>query len=64
MAIDTPLQQRRAQNLRAMKSPASIALAGVAVVAIICATVFFDRPLTSSNQLFSYIRSFSTPADG
>jgi hypothetical protein len=64
MAIDTTLHQRRAENLRAMKSPASIALAGSVAVAMICATVFYDRPLTNNNQLFSYLRSFSTPTGG
>ena len=60
---DDALQKRREENLQAMKSPASIALAGSVVVAIICATVFYDRALPT-NQLFSYIRSFSAPADG
>lgn len=64
MAIDTTLHQRRAEKLRAMKSPASIALAGSVVVAMICATVFYDRPLTNSNQLFSYLQSFSPLAAG
>ena len=64
MAIDTPLHQRRAENLRAMKSPASIALAGLGVVAMICSTVFYDRPLTTNTQLFSYLRNFSTQAGG
>jgi hypothetical protein len=64
MTVDPTLHQRRAENLKAMKSPASIALAGSVVVAMICATVFYDRPLTTSNQLFSYLRNFSTPAGG
>jgi hypothetical protein len=64
MAIETTLHQRRAENLTAMKSCASIALAGSVVVAMICATVFYDGPLSHSSQLFSYLRSFSTPAAG
>ena len=42
-----------------MKSPASVALAALGAVALICATVFYDRPLTNNNQLFSYLRSFA-----
>jgi hypothetical protein len=42
-----------------MKSPASVALAALSAVALICATVFYDRPLTNNNQLFSYLRSFA-----
>lgn len=64
MTIDTTLHQRRAENLKAMKSPASIALAGSVVIAMICATVFYDRPLIHNNQLFSYLRSCSTPTGG
>jgi len=64
MAVDPTLHQRRTENLKAMKSPASIALAGSVVVAMICATVFYDRPLTNNNQLLSYLRSFSAPAGG
>ena len=59
MADDTALEKRREENLKAMKSPASIALAVVGAVALICATVFYDRPLTNDNQLFSYLRSFA-----
>lgn len=64
MAIDTKIDQRRIENLKAMKSPGSIALAGAVVVAMLCATFFYDRPLTNNNQLFSYLRSFSTPNGG
>jgi hypothetical protein len=64
MAIDTPLDQRRAENLSAMKGAASIALACSVVVAMICATVFYDRPLSHSDQLFSYLRSFSEQSAG
>ena len=64
MDIDTSLHQRRAENLKAMKSPASIALAGLAVIAMTCATVFYDRPLTDNTQLYSYLRSFSALAGG
>ena len=59
MADSTTLQKRREENLQAMKSPASIALAALGAVALICATVFYDRPLTDNDQLFSYLRSFA-----
>ena len=64
MAIESKLHQRRIENLQAMNSPASFALAGAVLVALLCATVFYDRPLTNNNQLFSYLRSFATPAGG
>ena len=28
-------------------------------IALICATVFYDQPLTNNNQLLSYLRSFA-----
>jgi hypothetical protein len=64
MAIQTKLHQRRIENLKAMNSPASYGLAGAVVVAMLCATFFYDRPLANNNQLFSYLRSFSTPDGG
>jgi hypothetical protein len=64
MVIETKLNRRRIENIKAMKSPASFALAGVAIIAMLCATFFYDRPLANNNQLFSYLRSFSTPAGG
>jgi hypothetical protein len=59
MADSTTLQKRREENLQAMKSPASIVLAAVGAGALICATVFYDRPITDNNQLFSYLRSLA-----
>ena len=59
MADDTALEKRREENLQAMKSPASIALAALGAIALICATVFYDHPLANNNQLFSYLRSFA-----
>jgi hypothetical protein len=59
MADNTALEKRREENLQAMKSPASVALAALGAAALICATVFYDRPLTNNNQLFSYLRSFA-----
>jgi hypothetical protein len=64
MVIKTKLHQRRMENIKAMKSPASFALAGAVILAMLCATFFYDRPLANNNQLFSYLRSFSTPAGG
>jgi putative ABC transport system substrate-binding protein len=34
-------------------------LAALSAIALVCATVFYDRPLTNNNQLFSYLRSFA-----
>ena len=59
MAFDPTLAKRREENLKAMKSPASITLAALGAIALICATVFYDRPLTNDNQLMSYLRSFA-----
>ena len=59
MADNTALEKRREENLQAMKSPASIVLAALGAVALICATAFYDHPLTNDNQLFSYLRSFA-----
>jgi hypothetical protein len=64
MANKTTLHHRRIENIKAMKSPASFALAGAVIVAMLCATFFYDRPLANDNQLFSYLRNFSTPAGG
>jgi hypothetical protein len=57
---DTALEKRREENLRAMKSPASIALAAIAAVALISAFVFYDHPITHNDQLLSYLRSFAS----
>ena len=59
MAIDPTLHQRRQENLRAMRSPASILFGVVAVLAMIAATVFYDRPITDNPVVFSYSRGLT-----
>jgi hypothetical protein len=62
---DDSIRQRRENNLRAMRSPASFTLAGLTVVAMICATVFHDRQISSNTAIFSYFRAApSTAAPG
>jgi hypothetical protein len=56
---DIALEKRREENLRAMKSPASMALAAIAAVALTCAFLFYDHPISANSQLFSYLRSFA-----
>jgi hypothetical protein len=51
--------QRREENLQAMKSTPSIALGISVFVALVCATVFHDQPISHNNELFAYLRSFS-----
>jgi hypothetical protein len=50
------LQQRREENLRAMRSPASVILAGVMLVLMIVATVFYDHPITDNPVVFTFLR--------
>ena len=50
------LHQRREENLRAMRSPASIALAVVAIGLMIVATVFHDHAIIDNPVLFTYLR--------
>jgi hypothetical protein len=56
--------QRRQENLQAMKSAPSIALGILTLVALVCATAFHDQPITNNNELFAYLRSFSSGAGG
>ena len=50
------ISQRREENLKAMRSPPSIALAVAGVIAMICATVFHDTRITDSQVSFSELR--------
>ena len=54
-------EQRRAENSRAMKSPASLLLGVVCFVLMFCATVFYNRPITDNPVVFSYLRGLKTP---
>ena len=50
---------RRAENMRAMRSPASFALAGGVFLAVLVAFVFYDHPLTDNPVLLSYLHGLS-----
>ena len=53
------IADRRAENLRAMRSPASFALAGAIFLAVLVAFVFYDHPLTDNPVLLSYLHGLS-----
>jgi hypothetical protein len=50
------ISQRRAENLKAMRSPASLALAFGGLVAMICAMVFYDKPISGGPVSFSQLQ--------
>jgi hypothetical protein len=50
------MDERRASNLRAMKSPASIALLVASLCLLLLSFVFYDRPMTDNNQILSFLR--------
>jgi hypothetical protein len=50
------LQQRREENLRAMRGPASFILAGVMLALMMVATVFYDHPITNNPVVFTFLR--------
>ena len=47
------IAQRRAENLKAMRSAPSLALGVAGIVAMVCATVFYDKPITNSPVSFA-----------
>ena len=57
--IEKTVADRRAENLRAMRSPASFALAGIAFLAVLAAFVFYDHPLTDDPVFLSYLQGLS-----
>jgi hypothetical protein len=57
--IEKTVADRRAENLRAMRSPASFALAGSIFLAVLVAFVFYDHPLTDNPVLLSYLHGLS-----
>ena len=57
--IEKTVADRRAENLRAMRSPASFALAGGIFLAVLVAFVFYDHPLTDNPVLLSYLHGLS-----
>ena len=54
--MKTVMDEQREENLREMKSPASLALLGVSFVLLLLAFVFYDRPLVDDNRILSYLR--------
>jgi hypothetical protein len=57
--IKNTVASRRAENLRAMRSPASFALAGIMFLAVLVAFVFYDRPITNNSVVLSYLQGLS-----
>ena len=57
--IEKTVAEWRTENLRAMRSPASFALAGIIVLAVLVAFVFYDHPLTDNPVLLSYLHGLS-----
>jgi hypothetical protein len=55
--LEPTVEQRRAANLRAMKSSASFVLGAACIALLFCATIFYDRPITDNPVVFSYLRS-------
>jgi Flp pilus assembly protein TadB len=56
----TDQHQRRQQNLRAMRSPASIALFVFSIAAVVLATIFYDHPIMKAPQLVASLRQHIT----
>jgi hypothetical protein len=55
------LHHKRQENLRAMRSPASIALAVCSIAAVILASVFYDHPIMKQQpQMFASLRQHLT----
>jgi hypothetical protein len=50
------LSTRRAENLKAMRSPGSFLLAGCTFVAVLTAFVFYDHPITNDPVLLTHLR--------
>ena len=50
------ISQRRAKNLKAMRSAPSLALAVAGMIAMFCATVFYDNPITKKPVSFAEFR--------
>jgi hypothetical protein len=56
------LHSKRQENLRAMRSPASIALAICSMAAVILVSVFHDHPVMKQQpQIFASLRQHISP---
>ena len=56
MMNEKSVSERRAENLKAMRSPGSFALAGGALLAVLIAFVFYDHPITDDPVLLTLLR--------
>lgn len=54
------LRHQREENLRAMRSPASIALGVGSIAVVVLACVFYDHPLMKQPQIFASLRHHVT----
>jgi hypothetical protein len=61
--MEKTVADRRAENLRAMRSPASFTLAGIAFLAVLAAFVFYDHPLIDNPVLLSYLHGLSATVE-
>jgi hypothetical protein len=52
------LDDRREENLRAMRSPSSLLLAVLSIGAVILASVFYDHPLMKQPQIMASLRQY------
>ena len=48
--------ERRAENLKAMRSPGSFVLAGGTLLAVLVAFVFYDHPIVNDPVLLTHLR--------
>ncbi len=55
--VSDDIAQRRAENLKAMRSAPSLALGVAGIVVMVCATVFYDRPITDKTVSFAQFRA-------
>jgi hypothetical protein len=54
------LNHQREENLRAIRSPASIALGVCAIAAVVLASVFYDHPLMKAPHIMASLRHHIT----
>ena len=50
------VSERRAENLKAMRSPGSFVLAGGTLLAVLIAFVFYDHPIVDDPVLLTHLR--------
>jgi hypothetical protein len=57
--VEKSIADRRAENLKAMRSPASFALASIVCFAVLMAFMFYDHPIIDNPILLSYLQGLS-----